>query len=230
MTRAAFTKIIPLGCFSFLACLANSLSTRPSYQAAAARLAPEVEVDPFTEWPVLNLENIIKKPVGPLGCEFTDEVKSLEGRQVRVTGFMVHTDWADRTTALVVSYPANISEREFGPCDDLPPTPLYVKVPALQFKGFQRGVLSLAGTLRLGSAEEPYDHRSFIRLELDPRVENWHVSPKTFSEWTPRERDNYLALSRQQQRISCASCGLMTDPTTTFVSPTTTINTRKSKP
>ena len=238
MSRALATKVLPLTC---IAALIGITANAPSHTGATAPVLisppplpmPEAtppKQDDYAELPTLVLTDLIKRPVGPEGLEFSDHVKALEGQRIKVTGFMIHTDWADRTTFMLADYPSNVSEREFGACDDLPPMQLFVKTPPGKETGFQRGVLQLVGTLRLGPADEPYDRRSFIRLEVDPDLKTWHVSPQVVSRWSEAELAQYKALCVQQNRISCTSCALMTDPKApAFVSPTTTINTRKNK-
>jgi hypothetical protein len=242
MSRSLVTKVIPLACIS---ALIGILAYAPS---ATQALPPSVEplakpaTEPFAEslvqpdysgLPRLSLADLVRRPVGPAGLEFSEHVKSLEGQKVQVTGFMVHTDWADQTTFMLSDYPSNVSEREFGGSDDLPPLQLFVKLPAGKIAGFQRGVLSLAGTLRLGPADEAYERRSFLRLELDPAVQSWHVSPKTVAGWSEQTRQQYLALASLQRRISCASCTLPPEPepqATSSASSNSPINTRKNKP
>lgn len=240
MSASTTAKILPLLCVTSLIGVFSYLPSRTQARspqnvpapAAAASENPATPPPDLSDIPELALNDLIKRPAGPLGLELSDDVKSLEGKRIKVTGFMVHTDWADPSTFILANYPSNISEREFGPSDDLPPVQLFVKLPESMKTGFQRGVLQLAGTLRLGSAEEPYDRRSFLRLEIDPELKNWHATPKLVSSWSEPVRRQYEALSKLQGRISCTNCAV---PTTAaqvadFVSPTTTINTRKHQP
>ena len=240
MSLALTAKILPLACVSSLIGVFAYLPSRtqvrseqisPAPSPALAGIETQAPQPPdLSGLPELELTDLIKRPVGPLGLELSDHVKELEGKHVRVTGFMVHTDWADQTSFMLAGYPSNVSEREFGPCDDLPPIQLFVKLPGGVKSGFQRGVLVLAGTLRTGSAEETNDRRSFLRLELDPDLKNWHVTPKIVSAWSEEIRSQYQFLCAQQTRITCASCSLPADPQApAFVSPTSTINTRKNK-
>ena len=234
MTRL-FALLLPLaGLFILVRFLVASPDPSDVSKASAPEVMPAAnppaDEPDFSSLPELSLSNLIKRPVGPLGLEFSDQIKQLDGQRVQVTGFMIHTDWADRSVFMMSDYPSNVSEREFGSCDDLPPMQLFVKVPPGMQSGVQRGVLHLAGTLRLGPADEPYDRRSFIRLELDPALNNWHVSQKVVSAWSEKQRSRYKDLCAQQSRISCTSCARMSDPRTPLsVSPTTNINTRKNK-
>ncbi len=111
------------------------------------------------------------RPPGRYGLEYTERARSLDGKTVRLLGFMVRRDKPVPGTLLLTPYPMSLPEREYAQADELPPTTVLVTVPdrAGQAVPYTPGPLLLTGTLRLGNREEPDGRRFDVRLELDPQ-------------------------------------------------------------
>lgn len=126
-------------------------------------LAPEGVAD--LEWKDLF------RPPGRRGLEYTDRARSLDGKKVRVLGYMVHRDKPVPGTLLLTPYPMSLPEQEYGQADELPPTTVLVSVRdrAGEAVPYTPGPLLLTGTLRLGNREEPDGRLFAVRLELDPQ-------------------------------------------------------------
>ena len=129
----------------------------------------------------LSFDDFFKKPVGPFGLELTDRVKRLEGKRVRILGFMVREELEKdgddgpenapvRGRLMLTPLPATVNAAHYGLCDDLPPQILFVSVPSLRDQPLQhsRKPLLLTGVLSLGNRQEPDGRVSTLRLVLDP--------------------------------------------------------------
>lgn len=117
----------------------------------------------------LKFRDVYRLPAGPQGMTFTEEVRGLDGRRVRVLGFMVRQQRATPGVMMLAPFPLTTSENEYGLSDDLPPTVIFVSVPKYSDIAvpFTPGPLLLTGTLALGPREEADGRVSHIRLQLD---------------------------------------------------------------
>lgn len=109
-------------------------------------------------------------PIGRRGLEYSEQLLSLDGRRVRILGFMVQQEAALPGRFLFAPRPLALHESEYGLADDLPAATLLVEAPADagRMLPFTPGPLLLTGTLRLGNREEPDGRVSTVRLVLDP--------------------------------------------------------------
>jgi len=107
--------------------------------------------------------------VGTRGLEFSAKARGLEGRRVRVAGYMVRRDESAAGAFLLAPVPVQIDDEEYGLADDLPAATILVEVPALAGKPipYTSRRLALTGVLRLGPRQEPDGRTSFVRLVLD---------------------------------------------------------------
>lgn len=159
------------------------VSLSASLAAVRAKLPPPpdgVADLAFTEF--------FQMPVGPRGLEFTDRLRSLDGKKVRLLGFMVRQANPSPWKILFSPYPVLTNEKEFGPADDLPPHTVHVFLPrnAQPLTPHTREVLLLTGTLSVGNREEADGRISTIRLTLDapppgPSADRSKFAPETIS-------------------------------------------------
>lgn len=116
---------------------------------------------------------LIKTPVGPLGLELTDKIKTLDGKKVRLLGYMVQRDEAVPGALWLTPYPVNIEESEAG-FADLPPQAVYVLIPYRSkiIAPYTPRPLLLTGTLSVGQrAGEEKEATSLFRLTLESPAE-----------------------------------------------------------
>jgi hypothetical protein len=118
----------------------------------------------------LKFKDLIRFPVGPLGLEYAEAAKALDGKKVRLLGYMVRQSQPQPWTLLLSPVPLTLHEREYGFAEDLPPTVVHVftqkhSTPILPWTP---GPLLLTGTLSLGPRAEPDGRTSNLRLFLDP--------------------------------------------------------------
>jgi hypothetical protein len=141
----------------------------PAGRAPTAAAAPELPQLPEGV-EELRFDDFFVKPVGPRGLVYTEKVRRLDGRRVRILGFMVRRDEAPPGTLLLAPHPIQLHDHEYGLADDLPPGTLTVIVPGeTEQLPHTPGLLLLTGRLELGSREEPDGRVSTARLFLDPR-------------------------------------------------------------
>ena len=133
----------------------------------------------------LGFDEFFKMPVGRIGLEMSDKLKSLDGKKVRLRGFMVKEDRcrgghahnpadADKEVVkgrfMLSPAPVMISYACFGTSDDLFPQTVFVRIPELANKPvpYSSTPLEIIGTLSVGPSQEPDDRISQVRLVLDP--------------------------------------------------------------
>lgn len=109
-------------------------------------------------------------PVEGRGLAATPKLTSLNGKRVRILGYMVKRDEPPAGVLLLAARPVQLHDREYGLADDLPPALAYVTVPTMRGRTvpYTPGLLLLTGVLSVGSREEPDGRVSYVRLALDP--------------------------------------------------------------
>lgn len=109
-------------------------------------------------------------PIGDRGPSYSEKVRALEGRPVRILGYMVGQDRPVPGTILLAPFPFRLHESEYGLAEDLPPALVHVLVPDRKDEvvPFTPGLLLLTGDLALGPREEPDGRISTVRLRLHP--------------------------------------------------------------
>jgi hypothetical protein len=117
----------------------------------------------------LLLTDLFVRPVGPRALEYTERTKSLDGRKVRVRGYMVLRSSLVAGYFMLAHTPLIQHDAEMGPCDDLPPGTLFVTIQGMESRVLphEGGLVEVVGTLRLGTREESDGRISSVRLELD---------------------------------------------------------------
>ena len=111
----------------------------------------------------LKFRDVFKLPVGPKGLEPTEKLLALDGKRVRIVGFMVHQSPAPQGSFLLSPLPVALGDEDEGLADDLPPATLQVDldaksrdltVPTLP------GLLQFTGTLHVGMRADPATGRA----------------------------------------------------------------------
>lgn len=118
----------------------------------------------------IDLHDFYKLPAGPLGLKPTEKLANLKDKRVRIVGYMVKEEEPTVGLFMLTTMPVNLSEKEDGPADDLPPATLYVHMPqadANKAVAFRPGLWEVIGTLKLGNQEEANGRMSYTQLILD---------------------------------------------------------------
>lgn len=146
---------------------ADDNATRPEGSVPDAT-SPEEATD---EAEVLDLVDVFVRPAGPRGLELSERVRALDGRRVRVRGYVVRQELPTDGRFLLTTRPMQLHEEEYGLADDLPAATLVVLAEGSTFGANPpRGPVVVAGTLRVGNREEPDGRVSALRLTLDRPV------------------------------------------------------------
>lgn len=162
-----FNVLYPLALTLAMLCAAGC-SGQPAKTPSTASDSRE-----WTSTEELKFSDFFKLPVGPKGLEPTPRLLSLDGKRVRVTGYMVQEEEPQPGLFILTPAPTFITEVEDGPADYLPPASLFVHLPptvAGKIVKYAPGHWSLIGTLRVGGQEEPNGRVSHVRLVLDEPV------------------------------------------------------------
>jgi hypothetical protein len=111
-------------------------------------------------------ELLALKPGGSL--EYTDKLKALAGKRVRVVGFMADMERAPEGAFFLVKRPLVADESGAGSAD-LPPDAIRIIVRSARGKALAHipRALTVVGVLELGARDEPDGLPSFIRIVLD---------------------------------------------------------------
>lgn len=120
----------------------------------------------------LKFSEFFIQPIGNRGLEYTAAIKKIASQRVRVLGFMVRQTRPAPGTVILTPYAMTTHEGEYGLCDDLPPSTLFVHVPKYADLAvpFTPGPLLLTGTLELGPRQETDGRVSHVRLLLAPET------------------------------------------------------------
>lgn len=113
-----------------------------------------------------------RMPVGPHGLEPTAKLLALNGRPVRLIGYMVREEHAVPGRLLLSPLPVNLGDEDESLADDLPPTAVFVHLQGVGERKvpYLGGLIKLTGTLEVGAKEEGDGRVSSIRLVLDSRA------------------------------------------------------------
>jgi hypothetical protein len=145
-------------------CLTGTLLSTTIVGAAAEQLPPlpkgVVELK-FSEFFV--------SPIGPRGLELSDKLKALDGKRVRILGYMAAQDERPPGCFLLTPVPVHLHDHDSALADDLPATTVHVFMPGVSAIGYTGNLLLLSGTLSLGNRPEPDGRVSLVRLTLDPQ-------------------------------------------------------------
>jgi len=109
-------------------------------------------------------------PIGDRGLEYSEKLRGLAGRRVRLVGYMVREQERAPGLYRLAAWPVVVETQGLCTNDDTPPNTAYVIVPnaAQQTSAWQPGRLVLTGVLEFGPRAERDGRNSFVRLLLDP--------------------------------------------------------------
>jgi hypothetical protein len=110
--------------------------------------------------------------IGDRGLEYSEKLRALAGRRVRLVGYMVREQ--ERVPGLFrfAGWPVVVETQGLCSADDTPPSTAYVIMPgqARQLPPWRPGRLILIGTLEFGPRSESDGRNSFVRLLLDEPI------------------------------------------------------------
>lgn len=123
----------------------------------------------------LKFRDLFKLPVGPKGLEPTAKLRRLDGKRVRIVGYMVHQQPPLAGGFLLSPLPVAAGDEDESLADDIPASAIFVSLPA--HAGFAApmlpGLLKVSGRLKVGAREIPGSERvAAARIELDAESES----------------------------------------------------------
>lgn len=153
-----------------VAAAATGAPSNPHASASASATAGATRLPALPDGvEALTFNELFQQPIGPRGLEFSDKLRRLDGRRVRILGYMVEQSQPAPHCLLLSPRPVELHEDEWGFSEDLPATTIHAFVsadsPALV--PFTPGPLLLTGTLSIGNRAEADQRISTVRLQLD---------------------------------------------------------------
>lgn len=122
----------------------------------------------------LLFRDFYKMPVGPRGLEPTEKLVRLNGRQVRMRGYMAHQEIPMAGIFVLSPLPVEMGDEDDSLADDLPPSVVFVHLDGQSPRPVPHvpGIVQATGVLSLGPREEPDGHVSHVRLLVDTAQPN----------------------------------------------------------
>lgn len=125
----------------------------------------------------LKFKDIFTQPAGPRGLVPTASFLALDGKRVRMVGYMIALNPPTADAFMFAPLPAAIAAHDEGLADDIPPATIYVRLP--RFSSMPgatsvgipqaQGLLTLTGTLDVVAYADAVTGRVFpASLTLDP--------------------------------------------------------------
>lgn len=121
-----------------------------------------------------------RMPVGPYGLEPSEKLQALNGKRVRLVGYVVREEAAAPGRFLLSPLPVSLGDEDESLADDLPPTTVFVHLQGVKERTvpYIAGLIKLIGVLEVGPREEAGGRVSTVRLMLDPRTSRRIVGAK----------------------------------------------------
>lgn len=119
----------------------------------------------------LRFSEMFERPVGPRGLRASGQLLALDGKPVRIVGYMAAAGLPTAGRLVLTPLPVELGDEDEHLADDLPPNVVFVHLSgpaAEQVLPNYHGLLHLTGRLAVGPVEEPDGHVSTVRLLLDP--------------------------------------------------------------
>jgi hypothetical protein len=131
----------------------------------AGQQAPSAPTQDATD---LKFRDFFKMPVGPRGLQPTEKLLGLNGKRVRILGYMARQEQPAAGTLLLTPLPVTMGDADEGLADDLPATAVFVHLESGgRSVPYVPGLIKLAGVLSVGGQDEADGRVSTVRLTLD---------------------------------------------------------------
>ena len=176
LLRSLIVSTLMTGMLLHAVCQAStSDNSRAHHDDAKTRVPAALAVQkelgpPPTGVTELKFREIFKLPVGPKGLEPTDKLRALDGKRVRIVGYMVRQEPAPMGAFLLSPLPVMLGDEDEALADDLPATALLVELDKTRDLAVPMlpGLLQVTGTLHVGMHADPVSGRSTsAQLVLD---------------------------------------------------------------
>lgn len=136
--------------------------------AVLALLAPFAACGGENSIPELRFRDCFQLPVGPRGLAPSPRLLALDGRQVRISGYMASAEIPTAGAFILAPLPVKLGDEDESLADDLPVSIIHVRLtPSDLLLAPLAGRLWLTGTLHIDQRREADGRLSFIQLQLD---------------------------------------------------------------
>ena len=122
---------------------------------------------------ILAFKHFYKLPFGSHGLEISDVLRSANGKERKIVGYMVQQERPHLGRFLLSPRPVQMSEHADGEADDLPAALVTVYLDASQSDWavpHTKGLISLTGTIEVGRLEETDGRVSWVRMRVSPEA------------------------------------------------------------
>lgn len=163
------TVLVILIASAFLYLTRNPSAAEVPPQSTSGNQVEPMASDAIAEYEPLRFEEVFIRPAGPKGLEFTEKAKSLAGKKIQISGFMVRYPHPDPKLFILGPEPMVLNYQEYRLADSLAPEAIHVvtKVADGKAYGFYRDEMLILGTIEYGPHTEIDGRISHIRLQLD---------------------------------------------------------------
>jgi hypothetical protein len=113
-----------------------------------------------------------RMPVGPYGLEPSEKLLALNGKRVRLVGYMVREENPAAGCFILTPLPVTLGDEDEALSDDLPPSTVFVHLASSRDRNapYIPGLIHLTGTLEVGAKDEAEGRVSAVRLILDAPI------------------------------------------------------------
>ena len=116
----------------------------------------------------LKFAEMFRTPVGPKGLEPTERLRALDGKRVRMDGYVVHLEPPLAGAFMLSPLPVVAGDEDESLADDIPPSALLVRLPHAKDVHVAPlpGLIQVTGVLHVGGSEAG-DRVAAAHLDLD---------------------------------------------------------------
>jgi len=119
----------------------------------------------------LKFQDFFKPVIGDRGLEYSDRLQTLDGRRVRIAGFMVREQPRSNGVFMLSPWPSRVESDGFCQYEDFPPATLHVLVPnAAEPVPYRPGLVVFTGVLSVKPDSMPDGRNCVASLTLEPEL------------------------------------------------------------
>jgi hypothetical protein len=120
----------------------------------------------------LKFRELFKLPIGPRGLEPSEKLIGLNGKRVRMVGYMAKEEDSAAGMFILSPLPVTMGDEDESFADDLPASAVFVHMESASnaLIPYLPGLIKLTGTLQFGAQQEGDGRVSMVRLLLDPAL------------------------------------------------------------
>jgi hypothetical protein len=141
------------------------------HKLSAIEVRGELPAPPAGVSPI-KFGEFFRMPVGPYGLEPSEKLLALNGKRVRLVGYMVREENPAAGCFMLSPLPVTLGDEDESLSDDLPPSTVFVHLANSRERNapYIPGLIHLTGTLEVGAKDEAEGRVSAVRLILDAPI------------------------------------------------------------